>query len=71
MLYSKGILLYFVKKHKKITTKASIVKALSTKIRFSLTKSLNPEVMEAPSKKNIKNAILVSGVRTLYFFMFF
>ena len=52
-------------------TKASVVKALSTKSNFSLTKISNPEAMEAPGQKNIKNAILVSGVRTLYFFMFF
>ena len=51
--------------------KASVVKALSTKTIFSQTKLMNPEAMEAPGKKNIKNAIIVSGVRTLYFVMFF
>ena len=49
---------------------ASVVKALSTKSKFSLTKILNPEAMEAPGKQNIKNAILVSGVRTMIIFMF-
>ena len=49
---------------------ASVVKALSTKTIFYQTKLMNPEAMEALGKKNIKNAILVSGVRTLYFFMF-
>ena len=50
--------------------KASVVKALSTKTIFSQTKLMNPEAMEAPGKKNIKNAIIVSGVRTLYFSCF-
>ena len=71
MLYVKGIIVYFVKKHIQIMTKASVVKAFSTKSKFSLTKISHPEAMEAPGKKNIKNAILVSGVRTLIFSMFF
>ena len=45
--------------------KSSVVKALSTKTIFYQTKLMNPEAMEALGKKNIKNAILVSGVRTL------
>ena len=52
-------------------TKASVVKALSTKTIFYQATLMNPEAMEAPGKKNIKNAILVSGVRTLYFSCFF
>ena len=64
--------LSLIKKNTNIfVPKESVVKALSTKSKCSLTKISNPEAMEAPGKKNIKNAILVSGVRTLYFFMFF